>query len=44
MLRVLYLVFNEGYSGDIDLSSEAIRLARRLHAVPITKRRPGCWR
>jgi RNA polymerase sigma factor (sigma-70 family) len=32
-LRVLYLVFNEGYSGDIDLSSEAIRLARRLHAV-----------
>jgi RNA polymerase sigma factor (sigma-70 family) len=33
VLRVLYLVFNEGYSGDIDLSSEAIRLARRLHAV-----------
>jgi RNA polymerase sigma factor (sigma-70 family) len=32
-LRALYLVFNEGYSGDIDLSSEAIRLARRLHAV-----------
>jgi len=32
-LRVLYLVFNEGYSGDTDLSSEAIRLARRLHAV-----------
>jgi RNA polymerase sigma factor (sigma-70 family) len=33
VLRVLYLVFNEGYSGDIDLSSEAIRLARRLHAI-----------
>ncbi len=33
VLRVLYLVFNEGYSGDIDLSSEAIRLARRLHTV-----------
>jgi RNA polymerase sigma factor (sigma-70 family) len=33
VLRVLYLVFNEGYSGDVDLSSEAIRLARRLHAV-----------
>jgi predicted RNA polymerase sigma factor len=33
VLRVLYLVFNEGYSGDVDLSSEAIRLARRLHAI-----------
>ena len=33
VLRVLYLVFNQGYSGDVDLSSEAIRLARRLHAV-----------
>jgi predicted RNA polymerase sigma factor len=33
VLRVLYLVFNEGYSGEVDLSSEAIRLARRLHAV-----------
>ena len=33
VLRVLYLVFNEGYSGDVDLSAAAIRLARRLHAV-----------
>ena len=33
VLRVLYLVFNAGYSGDVDLSCEAIRLARRLHAV-----------
>jgi RNA polymerase sigma factor (sigma-70 family) len=33
VLRVLYLVFNEGYSGDVDLSAEAIRLARQLHAV-----------
>lgn len=33
LLRVLYLVFNAGYSGDIDLSSEAIRLTRRLHAI-----------
>jgi predicted RNA polymerase sigma factor len=33
VLRVLYLVFNEGYSGDVDLACEAIRLARRLHAV-----------
>lgn len=30
VLRVLYLVFNEGYSGDIDLSVEAIRLTRQL--------------
>ncbi|WP_018155999.1 RNA polymerase sigma factor [Demetria terragena] len=28
--RVLYLVFNEGYSGDVDLAVEAIRLAREL--------------
>jgi RNA polymerase sigma factor (sigma-70 family) len=33
VLRVLYLVFNAGYSGEVDLSREAIRLARRLHAV-----------
>ena len=31
--RVLYLVFNEGYSGDIDLAAEAIRLARQLAAT-----------
>ncbi|MZD07362.1 RNA polymerase subunit sigma-24 [Streptomyces sp. SID5785] len=33
VLRVLYLVFNEGYSGDVDLSAEAIRLTRQLAAV-----------
>ncbi|NKY35085.1 RNA polymerase subunit sigma-24 [Nocardia speluncae] len=33
VLRVLYLVFNEGYSGDIDLAAEAIRLARQLTAT-----------
>ncbi|TDC59218.1 DUF6596 domain-containing protein, partial [Streptomyces hainanensis] len=33
VLRVLYLVFNEGYSGDIDLAAEAIRLTRQLAAV-----------
>ena len=33
VLRVLYLVFNEGYSGDVDLSAEAIRLTRRLAAM-----------
>ncbi|HLS75188.1 MAG TPA: DUF6596 domain-containing protein [Nocardia sp.] len=33
VLRTLYLVFNEGYSGDVDLAVEAIRLARQLHAA-----------
>jgi predicted RNA polymerase sigma factor len=33
VLRVLYLVFNEGYSGDVDLAEEAIRLARQLAAL-----------
>ncbi|UQU61527.1 RNA polymerase subunit sigma-24 [Couchioplanes caeruleus] len=32
VLRVLYLVFNEGYSGDVDLAEEAIRLTRELAA------------
>ena len=33
VLRVLYLVFNEGYSGEVDLAAEAIRLTRRLHTA-----------
>jgi len=33
VLRVLYLVFNEGYGGDVDLAAEAIRLTRRLVAL-----------
>ena len=33
VLRVLYLVFNEWYSGDVDLAAEAIRLARQLVAL-----------
>src|ERR671929_1073678 len=33
VLRVLYLVFNEGYSGDVDLAAEAIRLTRQLAAA-----------
>ncbi|MFC7406670.1 RNA polymerase sigma factor [Georgenia alba] len=33
VLRVLYLIFNEGYSGDVDLAAEAIRLTRQLAAV-----------
>ncbi|WP_193106278.1 RNA polymerase sigma factor [Brachybacterium sp. FME24] len=32
VLRVLYLIFNEGYSGDVDLAAESIRLTRQLHA------------
>ena len=30
VMRVLYLVFNEGYGGELDLAAEAIRLTRRL--------------
>jgi predicted RNA polymerase sigma factor len=30
VMRVLYLVFNEGYSGDVDFAAEAIRLTRQL--------------
>jgi RNA polymerase sigma factor (sigma-70 family) len=33
VMRVLYLVFNEGYSGDVDLVAEAIRLTRQLAAL-----------
>src|SRR5690242_8223119 len=33
VMRVLYLVFNEGYSGDVDLAAEAIRLTRQLVAL-----------
>ncbi|QWF24792.1 RNA polymerase subunit sigma-24 [Nocardioides sp. LMS-CY] len=33
VLRVLYLVFNEGYSGEVDLADEAIRLTRQLAAA-----------
>ena len=33
VLRVLYLVFNEGYSGDVDLAAESIRLTRQLAAT-----------
>ena len=33
VLRVLYLVFNQGYSGEIDLAEEAIRLARQVTSM-----------
>jgi RNA polymerase sigma factor (sigma-70 family) len=38
VLTTLYLVFNEGYSGDVDLAAEAIRLTRRL--VGVTEEAP----
>ena len=31
--RVLYLVFNEGYTGEVDLAAEAIRLTRALASI-----------
>src|SRR6476619_3949432 len=33
VMRVLYLVFNEGYTGDVDLAAEAIRLNRQMAAM-----------
>src|SRR5215218_4949354 len=33
VLQVLYLVFNEGYTGDVDLAAEAIRLVRQLASM-----------
>ena len=33
VLTTLYLVFNEGYTGDVDLVAEAIRLTRQLAAL-----------
>src|SRR5690606_11417365 len=33
VLRVLYLMFNEGYSGELDLAAEAIRVTRQLSAM-----------
>ncbi|GAB3278460.1 RNA polymerase sigma factor [Kineosporia babensis] len=37
VLRVLYLIFNEGYTGSVDLSAEAIRLTRQ---VVVSNREP----
>jgi len=33
VLAVIYLIYNEGYSGRVDLAAEAIRLARLLAAL-----------
>ncbi|SES77650.1 RNA polymerase sigma factor, sigma-70 family [Geodermatophilus poikilotrophus] len=33
VLRVLYLIYNEGHSGELDLATEAIRVTRQLAAA-----------
>ena len=33
VLAVVYLIFNEGYTGEVDLAAEAIRLTRQLAAA-----------
>ena len=33
VLRVLYLIYNEGHSGEVDLAAEAIRVTRQLAAA-----------
>jgi RNA polymerase sigma factor (sigma-70 family) len=33
VLRVLYLIYNEGHSGEVDLATEAIRVTRQLSGV-----------
>ena len=33
VLRVLYLIFNEGFTGSVDLAEEAIRMTRQLAAT-----------
>jgi predicted RNA polymerase sigma factor len=33
VLRVLYLIYNEGHSGEVDLAEEAIRVTRQLAAL-----------
>jgi RNA polymerase sigma factor (sigma-70 family) len=44
VLRVLYLVFNEGYTGDVDLAAEAVRLVRQVPRAPTTRRPRACSR
>ncbi len=33
VMHTLYLVFNEGYTGDVDLAAEALRLTRQLSGM-----------
>ena len=45
LLAVLYLIFNEGYSGRGDLADEAIRLGRVVTSLmPDEAEASGCWR
>lgn len=37
VLHVLYLIFNEGFTGEISLAAEAIRLTRQLTAATATE-------
>lgn len=39
VLHVLYLIFNEGFTGEISLAAEAIRLTRQLTAATATETR-----
>ncbi|HEX8507975.1 MAG TPA: DUF6596 domain-containing protein, partial [Propionibacteriaceae bacterium] len=41
VLRVLYLVFNEGYTGDVDLAAEAIRLTWQLASMTESEETAG---
>jgi RNA polymerase sigma factor (sigma-70 family) len=41
VLKVLYLVFNEGYSGEIDLAEEAIRLTRQVTSMTADEEASG---
>ena len=44
VLHVLYLIFNEGFTGEVELAAEAIRLTRQLAPRPRRHRGPpGCW-
>ena len=46
MLAVIYLIFNEGYSGRVDLAAEAISLGRVLATLmpDQPEKRTGCSR
>ena len=41
VLHVLYLVFNEGYSGEVDLADEAIRLTRQVTSMTTDEEASG---
>ena len=41
VLRVLYLIFNEGYSGQVDLAEEAIRLTRQVTSMTADEEASG---